>query len=299
MEEQVIIGGKDKFPLLSDGFKNIKNIGIIGWGSQAPAQACNLVETLSGTDIKVNVGLREDSESFAKAEKYGFSRSRGNLGEMYQVASESDMVLYLVSDYAQTQTYSELFKHLKPNTTLGLSHGFLLGYFENNNIEFPDDINVVMVAPKGMGPSVREKYIDGSGINSSFAVQQDVNGLATDHAISWAVALGSPYIFNTTMRQEYISDLFGERGILLGAIYGMSEALYRYFLGNTTQSYKERESYRSTAYNITGTISKEISNKGLNGLYKNLGINSRPLFNKVFYNSYPAVRELLEEIKIF
>src|SRR5207253_2585198 len=116
-----------------------------------------------------------------------------------------------------------------------LSHGFLLGHLRNVGASFPENINVIAVCPKGMGPSVRRLYeqgadIDGAGINSSFAVHQDVTGRATDYALGWSVALGSPFTFQTTLESEYRSDIFGERGILLGAVHGIVEVLYRHFL---------------------------------------------------------------------
>ena len=146
-----------------------------------------------------------------------------------EVVAESDMVLLLISDAAQTQLYGEIFAAMKPGSTLGLSHGFLLGHLDSVNATFPDNINVIAVCPKGMGPSVRRLYvqgeeINGAGINSSFAVHQDVDGKATDYALAWAIALGSPYCFQTTLESEYKSDIFGERGILLGAAHGIVEA---------------------------------------------------------------------------
>jgi ketol-acid reductoisomerase len=208
---------------------------VIGWSSQGPAQAQNLRDSLQGTDIKVTVGLREDSTSFAAAEQAGFRRENGTLGEMYSVIAASDFVLLLISDAAQTEHYERIFAALKPRATLGLSHGFLLGHLKNISVSFPKQINVIGVCPKGMGPSVRRLYeqgkeINGAGINSSIAVEQDINGNALDYALGWSVALGSPFTFVTTLESEYRSDLFGERAILLGAIYGMVESTYRWFL---------------------------------------------------------------------
>ena len=294
-EESVIKNNIKNKSKIEEGFKGINNIGIIGWGSQAPAQALNLRDSLKDTYINVNVGLREKSNSFTDAENNGFSRSAesNKLGEMYDIISQSDMVLYLVSDYAQVDTYTELFKHMKPGSTLGLSHGFLLGHFDKNNIKFPDNINVVMVAPKGMGPSVRELYLKGTGINSSVAVHQDYNGLATDHAISWALGIGSPYVFETDMRDEYVSDIFGERGILLGAIYGMSEYLFRHF-NNTGLS--KKKSYETSAYNITGTINRYIRANGIKNLYCDMCLENKKLFSTAYTNTYYVAKELLQEI---
>ena len=187
-EERIVRGGRDRFALLPKAFEGIQQIGVIGWGSQGPAQAQNLRESLAGTGMKVKVGLRPGSASMAQARAAGFTEENGTLGEMFAVMRESDMVLLLIADAAQGAQYKEIFAALKPGATLGLSHGFLLGHLENEGARFPDNINVIGVCPKGMGPSVRRLYvqgkeINGAGINSSFAVVQDVNGKATDQAI--------------------------------------------------------------------------------------------------------------------
>ncbi|MEX2081750.1 MAG: ketol-acid reductoisomerase, partial [Dehalococcoidia bacterium] len=223
--EKIVKGGRTLFTDLPRAFEGIRQIGVLGWSSQGPAQAQNLRDSLDGTGIRVVVGLREGSASAASAEKAGFSRANGTLGEMYEVIRESDLVLLLIADAAQAQEHEKIFAAMRPGTTLGLSHGFLVGHLKSIGASFPDNINVVGVCPKGMGPSVRRLYeqgadIDGAGINASFAVHQDVTGRATDIALGWSVALGAPYTFQTTLESEYRSDIFGERGILLGAVHG-------------------------------------------------------------------------------
>ena len=134
------------------------------------------------------------------------------------------------------------FQALKPGATLGLSHGFLLGALKIKGDSFPKNINVIGVCPKGMGPSVRKLYVqgksvNGAGINNSFAVEQDVNGRATDYALAWSVALGAPFTFKTTLEQEYKSDIFGERAVLLGGVHAIVEFLFRHYqnLGATPE----------------------------------------------------------------
>jgi ketol-acid reductoisomerase len=146
---------------------------------------------------------------------------------------ESDLVIMLISDAAQAKNYKTIFENMKPGAVLGLSHGFLKGYLDSIGESFRDDIDVVAVCPKGMGPSVRRLYEQGlakkgAGINASFAVQQDKSGKATDIALAWAVALGSPFVFKTTMTEEYKSDIYGERGILLGAVRRLSRDRHGY-----------------------------------------------------------------------
>ncbi len=194
-KESVVKGGRDLFPLVHKIFSDIKQIGVIGWGSQGPAQAQNLRDTLKGSDTKVKIGLRAGSASATAANDAGFTEENGTLGEMFEVIAESELVLLLISDAAQTKLYPKVFKAMKPGSTLGLSHGFLLGYLDSVKESFPDNINVIAVCPKGMGPSVRRLYVqgekvNGAGINSSFAVHQDIDGKALDYALAWAVGLG-------------------------------------------------------------------------------------------------------------
>src|SRR2546430_14370850 len=135
-EERIVRGGRDRFALLPKAFEGITQIGVIGWGSQGPAQAQNLRESLAGTEIRVAVGLREGSESFAEARAAGFSEKNGTLGEMFGVIRGSELTILLISDAAQAQLYREIFAALKPGSPLGLSHGFLLGYLEAGAQEF-------------------------------------------------------------------------------------------------------------------------------------------------------------------
>ena len=297
-EEYIVRGGRHLFPLLPQAFAGIRQIGVIGWSSQGPAQAQNLRDSLVGTDIRVKVGLREGSASFADAEKVGFTRENGTLGEMYSVIAESDMVLLLIADAAQAELYPRIFAAIRPGATLGLSHGFLLGHLKNVGASFPENINVIGVCPKGMGPSVRRLYeqgreVNGAGINSSFAIEQDVNGRATDYALGWAVAIGSPFAFQTTLESEYQSDIFGERGILLGAVHGIVEVLYRWFV---RQEFLEAEAYISSVECITGPISKMVSQHGLLAVYESLSERDRATFRRAYSVAYSPAFEILDEI---
>src|SRR5882724_4840078 len=271
-EGTIVAGGRNLFPLLPKAFDGIKQIGVIGWSSQGPAQAQNLRESLEGTGIRVKVGLREGSSSMKEAEAVGFTKANGTLGEMYDVIRESDMALLLISDAAFAENYKKIFAAFRPGTTLGVSHGFLLSHLQAQGEDFPKNINVVAVCPKGMGPSVRRLYeqgreVNGAGINASFAVHQDVNGKATDYALGWSVALGSPYTFETTLESEYKSDIYGERGILLGAVHGVIEALYRRFVA---QGMSKEAAFLNSAESITGPISKTISKRGIRAVYEGL-----------------------------
>jgi len=183
-DEYIVRGGRDLFHLLPDAFKGIKQIGVIGLGSQGPAQPHNLRDSLAEakSDIKVKIGLRKGSRSFSEARGAGFTKENGTLGDIWEtVNSGSDLVLLLISDAAQADNYEKVFSHMKPNSILGFSHGFLLGHLQSTGLDFPKNISVIAVCPKGMGPSVRRlhivqgKGVNGAGINSSFAVHQDVD----------------------------------------------------------------------------------------------------------------------------
>ncbi|KAF6997742.1 hypothetical protein CFC21_013929 [Triticum aestivum] len=298
-EEYIVRGGRNLFPLLPEAFKGVKQIGVIGWGSQGPAQAQNLRDSLveAKSDIVVKIGLRKGSKSFEEARGAGFTEENGTLGDIWETVSGSDLVLLLISDSAQADNYEKIFSHMKPNSILGLSHGFLLGHLQSHGLDFPKNISVVAVCPKGMGPSVRRLYVqgkevNGAGINASFAVHQDVDGRATDVALGWSVALGSPFTFATTLEQEYKSDIFGERGILLGAVHGIVEALFRRY---TEQGMDEELAYKSTVEGITGIISKTISKKGMLEVYNSLSEEGKKEFNKAYSASfYPCIDILYE-----
>ncbi|HLV67810.1 MAG TPA: hypothetical protein VKY73_18445, partial [Polyangiaceae bacterium] len=294
----IVKGGRHLFPLLPKAFAGIRQIGVIGWGSQGPAQAQNLRDALEGTDIRVKIGLRPGSSSAAEAAKAGFTEENGTLGEMFAVVRESDLVLLLISDAAQAELYGKVFEALRPGATLGLSHGFLLGHMKNVGAKFPANINVVAVCPKGMGPSVRRLYVqgkehNGAGINASFAVEQDIDGRATDIALGWSVALGSPYTFQTTLESEYKSDIFGERCILLGAVHGIIESLYRRYV---SQGLSRDQAFVASSETITGPITKTISKRGMLAVYEALDEGGRAVFETAYAATYPAAREIVEEV---
>ena len=297
-EETILPGGRHLFSRLPEAFEGIERIGVIGWSSQGPAQAQNLRDSLEGSPIRVKVGLREGSASMARAAEAGFTRDNGTLGEMYEVIRESDLALLLISDAAMAENYRRVFEALGSGKTLGLSHGFLLAHLQSIGESFPSDINVIGVCPKGMGPSVRRLYeqgkeINGAGINCSFAVEQDIDGRATDCALGWAVALGSPCTFMTTLESEYKSDIFGERGILLGAVHGIAENLYRRLIDN---GMSHDEAFLNSAQSITGPISKTISRSGLMAVYEELSDAEQATFRKTYCAAYHPAKDVLMEI---
>ena len=296
--EYIVKGGRHLFPLLPQAFHGVKQIGVIGWSSQGPAQAQNLRDSLEQSGIKVVVGLRDGSASIPSAERAGFTKDSGTLGEMMSVIRSSDLVLLLISDAAQAMIYQDILAAIKPGATLGLSHGFLLGHLKTVGDSFPSSINVVAVCPKGMGPSVRRLYeqgktVNGAGINASVAVHQDVNGHATDIALAWAIGLGSPFCFYTTLEMEYKSDIFGERGILLGAIHGICETMYRWLVG---KGVTPDEAFQRTAMSITKPISQLISKRGILAVYESLSGLAQTQFERAYSAAYHPSFEILWEI---
>lgn len=297
--EYIVRGGRDVFSELPAAFKSIKQVGVIGWGSQGPAQAQNLRDSFAdaGVDTVVKVGLRKGSRSMEEAARAGFTEENGTLGEMYEVISESDMILLLISDAAMATCYHDIFKAMKPGATLGLSHGFLLGHMDSLGESFPDNMNVILVAPKGMGPSVRTLYVqgkttNGAGINCSFAVEKNVDGKATDLAIGWAIAIGAPFCFQTTLRNEYRSDIFGERCILLGAIHGICESLWRRFV---MEGMDEEEAFLRSTESITGPLSQIISKRGIKAVYTDMSEEDQAVFAKAYCASYEPAYEIVIE----
>jgi ketol-acid reductoisomerase len=284
--------------LLPEAFAGIRRIGVLGWGPQGRAQALNLRDSLAGSQITVAVGLRPGSASAARARADGFTEADGTLGDWLDVAAGSDLVLLLIADAALAAQYRKIFAVLRPGTTIGLSHGFLLGVLDETRDDFPPGIGVIAVCPKGMGDSVRRLYqqgaeINGAGINSSFAVQVDQDGHAVDRALAWSIALGSPYTFQTTLRGEYLSDVVGERAILLGAVHGIVESLFqRYRLAGDDPV----TAYERSCENVTGPIARIISRSGLRAVRDDLPADRRPEFDRAYAASYRPARDLIEEI---
>jgi ketol-acid reductoisomerase len=300
-EEVIWPGGRDKLEKLPQAFAGIKQIGVIGWGSQAPAQAQNLRDSLEAagmSDTKVVIGLRKTSASNDEARACGFTEDSGTLGEVFDVVSGSDLVILLTSDASQADLYERILAAMKPGSTLGLSHGFLLGVMQNDGADFRKDINVVLVAPKGMGPSVRRLYeqgkeVNGAGINCSAAVHQDATGNAADIAIGWAIAVGSPFTFATTLESEYKSDIYGERCILLGGVHGMVEGLFRRYV---RQGMSDEDAFKQSVECITGPISRIISSKGMPAVYEALDTQGKETFKQAYAATFKPACDICFEI---
>lgn len=173
------------------------------------------------------------------------------------------------------------------------------GLFQESRGEtFRKDINVILIAPKGMGPSVRRLYeqgksVNGAGINASFAVHQDATGRATEIALGWGIAIGSPFIFETTLQDEYRSDIYGERGILLGAVHGIVEGLFRRY---TAQGMTPEDAFKNSCESITGPITKMISKKGIMAVYEAMKGDDKKKFELAYSAAYTPAKDVLQEI---
>merc|ERR1712137_787375 len=222
----------------------------------------------------------------------------GTLGEVFDVIADSDMVILLISDAAQARLYPRILAAMKPGATLGLSHGFLLGVMENEGAEFRPDINVVLCAPKGMGPSVRNLYVqgktvNGSGINASFAIHQDFDGRAADIAIGWCIAVGAPFAFATTLESEYKSDIYGERCCILGGVHGVVESLYERYVA---MGMSNEDAFKNTVETITGPISKIISREGMVKVYESFSEEDKKIFKKAYTASFKPSLDICYEV---
>lgn len=292
-QEAIVRGGRHLFPLLPTALEGVDQIGVIGWGPQGRAQALNLRDSLAGTPIEVVVGLRAGSSSRDEAEAEGL-----RVGDWLEVVAGSQLVILLVADAATANNYQAIFERLQPGATLGLSHGFLVGHLRTVGASFPEHVNVIGVCPKGMGDSVRRLYlqgkeVNGAGINASFAVHQDVDGRATDQALAWSIGLGSPYTFQTTLDNEYRSDIVGERAILLGAVHGIVESLYQRY---RVEGDEPERAFERSAEAVTASIAPTISRDGLLGVRDAFDGGERATFDRAYGAAYGPFRDLVAEI---
>jgi ketol-acid reductoisomerase len=196
-----------------------ETIAIIGYGVQGPAQALNLRDN----GFNVIVGQRKGSKTWDKAVEHGWVPGE-TLFEIDEAAKRGTIIQFLLSDAGQIALWPTLKAQLTKGKTLYFSHGFGITFKEQTGIVPPADVDVILVAPKGSGTSVRRLFLQGKGINSSYAIFQDASGKARENAIALGIGVGSGYLFQTDFKKEVYSDLSGERGTLMGAIAGIFEA---------------------------------------------------------------------------
>ena len=253
---------REEFPL-SKAQEILKGetIAIIGYGVQGPGQALNLRDN----GINVIVGQRDNSKTYDKAVSDGFIPGK-TLFSIEEAAEKATIICYLLSDAAQIQLWPTIEKYLTPGKGLYFSHGFGITYNDQTHIVPPKDVDVFLVAPKGSGTSLRRMFLEGRGLNSSFAVHQDATGKGRDRAIALGIGVGSGYLFETDFRKEVFSDLTGERGTLMGAIQGIFEAQYNVLRAN---GHSPSEAFNETVEELTQSLMPLVAENGMDWMYAN------------------------------
>ncbi len=237
-------------------------IAIIGYGVQGPAQGLNLKDN----GFNVIVGQRKQlKRDWDRARKDGWMPGK-TLFDIEEAVDRGTIVQMLVSDAAQMAIWPSLKEHLKKGDALYFSHGFSIVFKEQTKVIPPDDVDVIMVAPKGSGTSVRRNFLSGAGINSSFAVHQDATGKARERCIAVGIGIGSGYLFPTTFEGEVYSDLTGERGVLMGAIEGIMEAQYNVLRRN---GHSPSEAFNETVEEFTQSLIRLVDENGMDWMYAN------------------------------
>ncbi len=260
VEEKVVT--RDEFTLekAREVLKD-ETIAVIGYGVQGPGQALNLRDN----GFKVIVGQRKESKTWDKAVADGWVPGE-TLFEIEEAAKRGTVIEYLLSDAAQIALWPTIKKHLTAGKALYFSHGFGITYSERTGIVPPKDVDVIMVAPKGSGTSLRTMFLQGRGINSSYAVYQDATGHALDRCIALGIGVGSGYLFETTFKREVYSDLTGERGSLMGAIQGLLLAQYEVLREN---GHTPSEAFNETVEELTQSLMPLFAAKGMDWMYAN------------------------------
>ncbi|MBN1828703.1 MAG: ketol-acid reductoisomerase [Deltaproteobacteria bacterium] len=253
----------DEFPLekAREALKN-ETIAILGYGVQGPAQALNLRDN----GFPVIVGqLESDKTCWDKALADGFVPGK-TLFTIEEAARRGTIIQYLLSDAGQMATWPSVKKCLNKGDALYFSHGFSIVYKEQTKIVPPADVDVILVAPKGSGRNVRLNFLDGSGINSSYAVFQDYTGRAKERTLALGIAIGSGYLFPTTFAEEVYSDLTGERGVLMGCLAGIMEAQYNLF---RKHGHSPSEAFNETVEELTQSLIRLVGENGMDWMYAN------------------------------
>jgi ketol-acid reductoisomerase len=260
IEENVVT--RDEFPL-AKAKETLKDetIAVIGYGVQGPGQALNLKDN----GFNVIVGQRKQSKSWDKAVADGFVEGK-DLFDIEEACERGSIIQYLLSDAGQIAMWETVKKHLTPGKALYFSHGFAVTYKEDTNIIPPEDVDVILVAPKGSGTSLRRMFLEGRGLNSSFAIFRDATGKAFDRVISLGIGVGSGYLFETTFEKEVYSDLTGERGTLMGAIQGIFEAQYTVLREN---GHSPSEAFNETVEELTQSLMPLVAENGMDWMYAN------------------------------
>ncbi|KAJ2490835.1 Bifunctional acetohydroxyacid reductoisomerase [Coemansia sp. RSA 2050] len=277
---------------LLDYFKN-DTIAVLGYGPQGHGQGLNLRDN----GLNVIVGVRKDGRSWKKAIAEGWVPGK-NLFSIEEAANKGNIVFNLLSDAAQRDLWPTIKPFITPGKTLYFSHGFAITYKDQTHVEAPPGVDVVLCAPKGSGATLRTLFLEGKGLNSSIAVFQDVSGKAHERVVALGVAIGSGYLYETTFEKEVYSDLFGERGILMGAINGLFRAQYDVL---RAQGHSPSEAFNETVEEATQSLIPLIGAKGMDWMYANCSVTAQRGaldWHQKFYDaSLPVFKDLYESVK--
>ncbi len=239
-----------------------ETIAVLGYGVQGPAQSLNMKDN----GVNVIVGQWEQDKVFwDKAVNDGFKPGE-TLFSLEEAAERGTIVAMLISDAAQMAVWPRIKGSMKEGDALYFSHGFSIVYKDQTKVIPPDNIDVIMVAPKGSGTTVRSNFLEGSGINSSYAVHQDYTGRAEERAMAMGIAVGSGYLFPTTFEKEVHSDLTGERGVLMGCLAGVMEAQYNLF---RKHGHSPSEAFNETVEELTQSLIRLVGENGMDWMYAN------------------------------
>jgi ketol-acid reductoisomerase len=286
---------RDEFPL-SKAREVLKNevIAIIGYGVQGPAQALNMKDN----GINVIIGQAPEFKAdWDKAVADGFVPGK-TLFPVEEAVKKGTIIQYLVSDAAQRILWPKIKPCLKKGDALYFSHGFSITYKEHTGVIPPAYVDVILVAPKGSGTSVRRNFLAGAGINSSYSVFQNFTGKAEERTLALGIAIGSGYLFPTTFEQEVYSDLTGERGVLMGALAGIMDAQYDVLRQN---GHSPSEAFNETVEELTQSLIRLVDEKGMDWMYANCSATAqrgaldwRPKFKEA---TLPVFIELYNKVK--
>jgi ketol-acid reductoisomerase len=291
-KEEVIT--REEFPLTKarNVLKN-ETIAIIGYGVQGPGQSLNLKDN----GFKVIIGQsKQFKEDWERAVNDGWKPGQ-DLFEIEEAVQRGTIIELLIADAAHKTIWPMLKRNLKPGKALFFSHGFSIVYKDQTKVIPPKFVDVIMVAPKGSGTSVRRNFLSGEGINSSFAVFQDATGKARERCIALGIGIGSGYLFPTTFEKEVYSDLFGERGVLMGALAGIMEAQYDVL---RKHGHSPSEAFNETVEELTESLIRLVSENGMDWMYANCSstaqrgaLDWKPKFKKAVM---PVFKELYKRV---
>jgi len=238
-----------------------ETIAVLGYGVQGRGQSLNMRDN----GVNVIVGQRKGGKAYDLCLEDGRVPGK-TLFDPEEAAAKGTVIQYLLSDAGQKEMWPKIKPHLTAGKALYFSHGFSIVFKDQTGVIPTTDIDVILVAPKGSGTTVRRLFLEGRGINSSFAIHQDATGKARDRALALGVAIGSGYLFETTFAKEVVSDLTGERGVLMGAIYGLWLAQYEVL---REHGHSPSEAFNETVEEATQSLYPLIGEKGMDWMYAN------------------------------